>query len=409
MIPTAWQGLTEEGQEVLARCVEEFKAACIQYQTQTGKPLDAKEMKAADRVWNPIRCKLNRQGIRWSDFRTWALAGLAQQQVESVDRVEVLDKKRQAELEPSAWISRMVSNLKEHQALRRDMSTSQDSAVIRITTDRPVAIGFSADWHLGAVSVDYGAWQEDVAFTVAAPDFYLAAVGDLVDNFPTTFPSAEAVFRQGLTPREQRFLLEKALDVLGPKLLFATWGNHDVSRDERMMGDSPIARLLGERVPYLNGQGLVRLRIGPEGGGEPQEYTVDVTHSNRFKSMLNETHSAMRQYERDFPADIVATAHLHNPAGHWRYKYTRARGMGYPFGGLSILLQCGTYNIYDTYAARNFAPGMEGVPTVVLYPDRHEMVPFQSAHHAMVYIAGTEVYRGLQETLLTPGRSTVSR
>ena len=128
---------------------------------------------------------------------------------------------------------------------------------------------------------------------------------------------------------------------------------------------------------------LLKLQIGDI------EYTNLIMHYARFNSYLHPTHSAKRGYELDYPADVILTAHTHQPTIEQGYRYDMARRAGENFGGETIFIRCGTYKTggSDEYSARKFQRGILGTPTVVYFPDHKEAVPFISAQRAADFIA----------------------
>ncbi len=351
------------------------------------KKLNGKFPTSKERPGKQISSQLRRLGIKWKDFIAWA--SIEAEALESPNPISFIDKKRQKELDPDTWINRIMDHIEVNQELHSDMSLSQDTAEIAIDTDLPIAVGLSSDWHLGSRTVDYRTWQQHFAFFVSTPELYMGTVGDLPDNTLTNFRSATAIFNQVINPKEQKFLIEKIVDKLVDTntLLFGAWGNHDVERDENLLGDSAFAKLLAKQVPYFNGKGFVKLKVGE------QTYTIAITHKSRFSSFLHDTHSAMREYEMYFPADVIVTAHHHSPAIAWRIRYPTARRLGYEFGGGSWLVRTGTYEVDSGYSKRYYGMGEIGVPTAVFFPDRHEVIVFQSPFQAITFITGCRVMR----------------
>lgn len=254
-------------------------------------------------------------------------------------------------------------------------------ATITIETDQPIALCFSADWHLGAGTTDHRVWRGDIEYLLKTPRLYYATVGDEINNV-RSFKTLEAVISQVLPVDLQRKALEGVTRelVASGKLLFTTWGNHDIEFDERLLGESMLNELRRTQgVPHIGGIGLVRLRVGQV------LYTILATHKARFRSSFNALHSAQRLYQLFYPADIVVSAHDH-AAGFAAYEhYEMAREIGMGFGGTSYLIACSTYKNggSNDWAARYYGKPVLRRETVVLWGDHHHIECFDDCQSAV--------------------------
>lgn len=277
------------------------------------------------------------------------------------------------------WLSHSnhFSNLKKKREI------GQESADIEIKTDEPIAITYSADWHLGSSIVDYRQFTDNLRYFLNTPGLYMATVGDLIDNF-SRFKNIMAVMNQVMNKEEQEDLLSAILDKLieSKKLLCVVCGNHEW-RDETIIGSSFIKRLMAEkeRVPYMEAKGILNLKIGKI------SYTNLLAHKSRFNSYLHPLHSAKRLYELEYPADVVVTAHTHNPGFEVSWRHGMAADQGTGIGGPVIFIRTGTYKIGDdTFATRNYSKGRLANPTVVYNSHHKEMTPFMNAESAVNYM-----------------------
>jgi len=278
------------------------------------------------------------------------------------------------------------------QAQRADLDFSENlPEPVEIETNGPIAVCFSADWHLGAGATDHETWQRDIDYLLQTPSLYYAIIGDEIENV-RSFMNVKTILDQVLPPDLQRQVLKAVVRELLDynKLLWTTWGNHSVEFDERVLGESLMDDFLRETgVPHIGGIGLVRLIVGG------QMYTILATHKSRFRSYRNALHGAKRMYETVFPADLVVVAHDHNP-GHEEFNhYNMARDMGLSFGGTSYLVACSTYRTLSTndWAARRFPSWGEGVlkrETAVLFPDRHQIEMYDNCESAIERIRSAE-------------------
>ena len=273
---------------------------------------------------------------------------------------EFLDKKVGEDVDWREWLE-VIEKQKE---LHQRQSCSQDDATIRLPKfDKQRAIIlFSADWHLGSISVDYEAFRRNIELILKTPHVYMITVGDLTDNF-RNFRSLQPVLSQLASPKNQMGILRSLLNEFWKqkKWIAACWGNHDVQRDEVLYGESTVKELLSKNLVYFNGKGTLGVIAGDE------KYTIRMSHYFKGNSIYNQLHSAMREMHFSFPnADIFVSAHKHSPAISNVYEY----------GQRKCFIQTGAFEIDSGYSKRFWGPGVIGVPAVVLRSDRHEVFAY---------------------------------
>jgi len=263
-----------------------------------------------------------------------------------------------------------------NQEVIENASYTQDVVKIQIDTDKPVAIAWSADWHLGSLFTDYKSWQEDLEFILQTKNLYMATVGDLSENFPAKFKSARAPLQQILAPEHQQSMLEGILTELvqNEKLLMAAKGNHDVDFDEQLTGQSQIKRFMSRLVPFFNGKGFAQIMVGSE------MYTVLMVHKTRFNSYMHALHGIKQEYKETIPADIVVGAHTHKPGFECYHHYDMSRDLGY-------IIKTGTYKVEDEFSKSFWTKGVVGVPTTLLFPHTHKIMIFSNAQDAAAHLS----------------------
>lgn len=268
----------------------------------------------------------------------------------------------------------------KHKDLSDRASPHQRHATINIPTDRPIAIAYTADWHLGSVSVDYPAWEKNIRFLMEQPDLYIAVLGDLIENF-VRFRSVSAVLSQVVAPKYQRKMLRDIINQMVDegKLLYATWGNHDWEFSEKNGGESLMDEVY-ERVPSFADTGIVQLNVGK------QRYTNLASHLNKFNSQFNRNHGNKQMYRMEFPADVVITGHNHAPDFETYTSYQDAQELGMGFGGRSIMVKVGTFKTDDTYSKRYYGRPAIMIPTIVYDPRQRDLTVFESAEKAVRYM-----------------------
>jgi len=255
---------------------------------------------------------------------------------------------------------------------------------IHLNVDKPIAVCFSADWHLGSGATDHTAWKKDIEYLLDTDGLYYAVLGDESDNV-LSFKTLSMVMEQVLPVDLQVKTIEGVTMelVAKNKLLFTTWSNHRDEFDERLIGRSMLEHLRQQQgVPHLAGMGVVRLYVGQ------QMYTILATHKARYNSYIHALHGAKRLYQIVFPGDVVAVAHTHQP-GHEEYNhYELARKIGLPFGGTSWLVACSSYKSEDRFSQRYFGFTPLMLETVVFWPNERKMECYSSAKQAIDRIRG---------------------
>lgn len=281
---------------------------------------------------------------------------------DNIEFPEFLDKKVGEVIDWREWIK----VLKTQQNLHQRQSFSQDEATIKLPNfdnNRAVII-FSADWHLGSLSCSYSEFQKNIELILNTPQVYMITVGDLIDNF-RRFNALQPVLSQIANPRDQILILRSILNEFWQKKkwIAACWGNHDVQRDEEIYGQSVVKDELNKNLVYFNGKGILNLLVGK------QKYIIRMSHSFKGNSIYNQLHSAMREMRFQYPdADIFVSAHKHQPA----------IANTYEFGQRKCFIRTGSFELDSGYSKRFWAPGIIGVPAVVLRSDRHDVFVYPS-------------------------------
>lgn len=269
-----------------------------------------------------------------------------------------------------------------NQRMEQRLSSTQRTADVTIKTDKPIAVMFSSDWHLGHKGTDYNAWQRDMNFLLETPDMYMIDLGDDRQN-ARRFRDLSMVFSQVLTPRQQALMIRSLINELTEKnkLLAKVRANHDVEFDERVFGEAVQSYLMEKmEAPDFNNRGLLKLKVGRE------LYSILLFHKSRFRSFLRSAHGNLREHQLSFPAEIVAGGHDHWPGFEILWRYSLAREAGYDFGGEVYLVKAGTYQIDSNYGWKYFHDGAIAAPTVVLWPDQHKKLIFMSPQDAALFL-----------------------
>jgi len=265
------------------------------------------------------------------------------------ERTFLEEKEEKEETEDKNW-REWFDFAEKSKEMQNSIKHDVDAATIKLP-DRPAKIIFSSDWHMGAVSVNYQSLRKNLDYILETPDTYVILVGDIIDNF-VKFSSMAPILDQVINPKAQKKVMKIIATELKEKgkLLAACWGNHDISRDERLFGESPVGDILATACPYFNGKGEINLSVGK------QNYSIVISHDLKGHSMHNKNHAQTRQLKQYSPnADIVVSAHKHDPSIQTCYM----------FGQKKAMVACGTFQESDTFSKRYWQPGQIGAPVVI--------------------------------------------
>lgn len=294
--------------------------------------------------------------------------------------VEFLDKKHAEDID---W-RELLDLASTASDVNKRMADSQRTATIRIHTDRPVAVLYTGDWHLGDSLVRYDQWLSDMQIVLSTDGLYMVDMGDDYQNM-RQFKNLASVLNQVLSPKQQVALMKSLISELTDKgkLLAKIGGNHDEEFDQRIFGEALQSYLYRNTdAPVFPNKGLVKLKVGE------QEYTNLLFHKSRFRSILRPAHGAFREWQLSYPAEVVVGAHDHTPAFESWWGYSLAEQTGASFGGEVFLMKIGTYQDSD-FGWRYFHNG--GFPltqTIIYYPDEHKKLYFADVRDAIKFLGG---------------------
>jgi hypothetical protein len=259
--------------------------------------------------------------------------------------------------------------------LHRQMRPIYTRATRTIRTKEPVFLVHMSDFHLGARGTDYRYFIETTKLIMSDPRFYIVITGKDLELAFAWFRSAEAILGQVLPPWMQIEAFKLWLEEMLPRTVAVCGDNHGDERLERKLGD--IGLMWDERVPYFRTYGILTLEVGDE------TYEALLTHRYKGSSVYHDLQPALRTMREIYPtADWYATSHTHVPAYMAGVYYPEARPATMPEQHFIV---SGSFKVEDDlYAMRNHGgSGVLGLPTLMLYPDRHEIVYFRSPETAL--------------------------
>lgn len=244
--------------------------------------------------------------------------------------------------------------------------SEQDNVSVNLKSNKPIALAFFGDWHIGSRGTDYGLLREHVSILAETNGLYVFTTGDEFDNYILNSPKGgknEAI----LPPEYQKALALSIAKKLKGKIIASVFGCH--TNWSRESDDYNWVKHATEKsgAANLGYGGRTYVEIGK------QTYIIDIRHKFSFNSSLNSTNTYMRYVTMKGVPDIIGFAHFHHP-------FVASQVIQ---GKPVYFLRSGSYKIEDRYAARlGGYKGVPGVPICIVYPDKFQIEP-----HANIDIA----------------------
>jgi hypothetical protein len=260
---------------------------------------------------------------------------------------------------------------------------TQKTAEVHIKTDKPIAVVYSGDWHLGDKAIDYQTWVSHLSLILNNNNVFMVDMGDEIQNM-RTFKVLSGVLDQVLSPTQQAAMLHSIVDELteSNKLLAKITGNHDAEFDERLFGEALEKYYMSKlKAPIFNNRGLLDLHVGD------QLYPNLLFHKSRFKSSARPAQGALKEWQMGYPAEVVVGGHDHIPAAEIMWAYGLASDNNKGFGGEIFLLKIGTFQ--DSDLGWKYYQGSNPtciMPTVVYYPKEHRKILFMDLADAIKFL-----------------------
>lgn len=280
--------------------------------------------------------------------------------IEFVDRIQPLTDEQ-----IDAYVERML------QASEVALPNGGDQAEVtaQISSQYPIGIAFTGDWHVGSRGTDLRALIAHNKLIAATPGLYVVGMGDYMHNAKANSRQADSLYRALFpNPDEQRLVALRELRRLKGKILALCRGCHD-SWDIKHAGTNPLVDVAQQldTVCLWHG-GVIHLKVGS------QEYHILARH--RYGGSSDNSTNAQRRAWQDYPEDdrldVVALAHL-----HYNDLQMRTRGKTRKV----VYLRSGSYHVWDDYAQRlGGYRGEIGVPVVIFYPDERRLVPLEGSN-----------------------------
>lgn len=250
-------------------------------------------------------------------------------------------------------------------------ATTENLALIRIVTDKPIALSISSDWHIDFGATDLEALEEYASAISRTPGAYALMVGDVLNN-PIKWEKATRDVHPAFR------LAGHLIGKFGLKLLGMTDGNHDAW--SRAAAGLDAVRWLADRgrIHYAPDELVYVVEIvHPRTQEVTAQYVIATRHKYRRHSNLNFTHACWRWLEdnlNDWPKgedggtllpDILAIGDNHVAA-------VESRAFR---GGQRWAARMGPWQIGSSFGRMlGFTKAQPTAPTFILYPSRERPI-----------------------------------
>lgn len=266
-----------------------------------------------------------------------------------------------------ADVAEYYEMLKKVNAAAMKLESKQTHTSISIDDDKPIAISFWGDWHLGAKGIDYEQHDKDTELIANTEGLYWVGMGDYKDNASPLVHAGST--HESIAPTDmQDKIIEFKFKQASANNLANCRGCHD-DWDKRNANKDFIQNLcdITGAVNLWHG-GKIFLEVGNI------EYKIAARHKYKNESSLNTT-NAQRNFINDYGhCDIVCFGHKHIFETHDTQR----------MGEQTIYLRSGSYKRYDEFGQKLAGyVGIYGVPTVILYPDHKEMIVVKDLRRAV--------------------------
>jgi len=241
---------------------------------------------------------------------------------------------------------------------------------LKIDTQLPIAITFTADWHLGMFGCDYDSFQADMELIETELGLQAYIGGDAYQNIIEAGKVGSSHNQVPISVQKGLYVL--TLKKLKEKILCIGTGNHNywTALAEGEDWDKELANRL--KLVYTKHGGIVNLKVGN------MLYPILRLHKGRFGSSFNLTHSPKQNQRLNFPITRVVVVEHQHIAAIEQYRYNESE---------CVAIRTGTYGVYDDFAQQHgFFGAHVANPTVILYPNEDRLVAFKDLREAVVYL-----------------------
>lgn len=226
--------------------------------------------------------------------------------------------------------------------------------------ENDIAVGLSADWHIGNEMTNHSQWSRDIRDMMSQENIYWILNGDYTDNLD--YLKTYGVYEQVMRVPEAKRKVMQAIKFLKDKLLAIVQGCHDEWFYKQDAWE--FAQYIADHSTgyWMGFGGTITLIVGE------QEYKIYARHKYKRNSSYHVGWGMKYKSYKHHDVDIFFGAHTHDPnieifwdVDTQKYIYT---------------VNSGTYKPTDRFLDqqdKEFSP--IGVPAVVLRADKKQIIP----------------------------------
>lgn len=232
--------------------------------------------------------------------------------------------------------------IKQGQVLRKRSKGSLNGEEAEISVDGADKVSFIilGDSHIGAWSSDHDFFERLTDEILAIPNLYIALLGDMA-HMAIKLRNVVEVGDNLLPADLQLLYLSSWLTEIRERILFASWGNHEVERPEAQAGLNPFGDIYRKAARhYFNGIGHLTVLVN----GIP--YRIAASHHFRGRSIYSPVHGAQRYITFEASDRDMAIAGDSHVPGYLKFPHGREYKMA---------LNCGSAQVMSGYSQRYFS------------------------------------------------------
>lgn len=321
-------------------------------------------------------CRLYDSGTHEDKLRLCIQYGVGYQQgVNFRTACKLMDIPREPFTPPDATWEKHLDVIRQMNDLVDIHQRIPQEITVKIATNKPIAVGFTADWQLGQHGVDYVAFQHDCNTWEKEDGLYVYIGGDAYQNIIQPGKMGSSHNQTPIAVQKGLYVL--TVQKLQKKILAVGTGNHNYWTALADGEDWDYEMLKHLNLVYTKHGGMLNFVVGS------MVYPIFRQHISRYNSVYNPTHAPKQNQRLDHPdARVIVTEHRHIAAVE-QYRYNDKE---------CVAIQTGTYATYDDYAqSYGFYGSHIANPTVVFYPNEDKIVPFKDMDEAIVYLRAVRV------------------
>jgi len=304
-------------------------------------------------------------GIAESTVRDWRLFCKRSLDLEvgyGRPQMHFLDKKEDPGPMDDEDVWALMARMSAHRDIERK---AQDHLTVALDEPLPHGIALTGDWHIGVEGVLYDEMDQDFNALAGLPGLLALGMGDYAHNPKARMRPGSSLYRMIVPDPDQQYRMA----MHQTRKLEGQWiglvkGCHD-DWDSQLAGFERVEAMCRSLdTAYLGHGATITVRLGD------QEYTILARHKYKYESSINLTNAQRRGWEQIGQPDAVVFAHLHHTVSHKE-----------PRGSQDVVyMRSGSYFKWDEFGMKiGHHQGQRGVPILILYPDKHRMVPFYGA------------------------------